>query len=52
MSEQTQAMLNQLDISVVSLHGLTIDHGRFDRHNEQSEGAMAQPDHWVFGHTG
>ncbi|MDG1232936.1 MAG: hypothetical protein P8P91_11805 [Pseudomonadales bacterium] len=52
MSEQTQAMLNQLDISVVSLHRLTIDHGRFDRLIEQPEVAMAQPDHWVFGHTG
>ena len=51
MSEQTQAILNLLDIRVVSLEGLSLVRGRFDRLFEQFEAAIVRPDRLVFGHT-
>ena len=51
ISEQTRAILNQLDIGVVSLDGLSTVRGRFDRLFEQFESAIVRPDRLVFGHT-
>ena len=51
ISEQTRAILNQLDIGVVSLEGLSTVRGRFDRLFEQFESAIVRPDRLVFGHT-
>jgi 3-(3-hydroxy-phenyl)propionate hydroxylase len=51
ISEQTQTILNQLEIRVVSLEGLSTVRGRFDRLFEQFEVAIVRPDRLVFGHT-
>jgi hypothetical protein len=51
ISERTRKILKQLDIRVVSLQGLSIVRGRFDRLFEQFEGAIVRPDRRVFGHT-
>ena len=51
ISEQTRAILNQLDIGVVSLEGLSTVRGRFDRLFEQFKSAIVRPDRLVFGHT-
>jgi len=51
ISEQTQTILNQLEIKIVSLEGLSTVRGRFDRLFEQFEVAIVRPDRLVFGHT-
>ena len=51
LSAQTQTILKQLDIRVVSLGGLSTVRGRFDRLFEHSEVAIVRPDRLVFGHT-
>ena len=51
LSEASRDVLNRIGAAVVSLDGLEIVRGKFDRLFEHSDAAIVRPDRLVFGHT-
>jgi hypothetical protein len=51
LGDQSRALLDRIGASVVSLDGLEIVRGHFDRLFEQHDAAIVRPDGLVFGHT-
>ena len=51
LANDTQAVVDQLGISMVSISKLSAVKGHFDRLFEQYETAIVRPDRIVFGHT-
>ena len=51
LSDQSNAIIEGLGITVVSLEGLKEVDGHFDQLFEHSDAAIVRPDRYVFGHT-
>ena len=51
LSDTSQQILDRIGARVVSLEGLTVEKGRFDRLFKHHETAIVRPDRLVFGHT-
>ncbi|MGI9327141.1 MAG: bifunctional 3-(3-hydroxy-phenyl)propionate/3-hydroxycinnamic acid hydroxylase [Pseudomonadales bacterium] len=51
LNDRSHAVLQRIGANVVSLDGLELIRGRFDRLFEQHEAAVVRPDRLVFGHT-
>ena len=49
--DDVQAVINRLEINVVSTEGLKSVQGHMDRLFEKNEAAIVRPDRIVFGHT-
>jgi 3-(3-hydroxy-phenyl)propionate hydroxylase len=51
LNETSRQVLDRLGARIVSLEGLSVERGRFDRLFEDHEAAIVRPDRLVFGHT-
>jgi len=51
LSDRSKAILDRIGAEVVSLDGLEVVRGHFDRLFEDHEAAIVRPDRLVFGHT-
>ncbi len=51
LSNRSRALLERIGASIVSLEGLELVRGHFDRLFEQHDAAIVRPDRIVFGHT-
>jgi hypothetical protein len=51
LNTASQALIERLNIPVVSLQGLSLVRGHFDRLFDHAGTAVVRPDRYVFGHT-
>ena len=51
LNEQSQKIVQQLNITITNIEGLDVERGHFDHVFEENNCALVRPDRVIFGHT-